>query len=95
MSIIDKAKAISEQSVEKFGDLAGDDLLAEAIELAVKKQDRVNEKLKEKGIDYRISGIGVENSIPPKVSFSVTQETQKNGKEQNDEENVDPEDLKV
>ena len=95
MSIIDKAREISEQAVEKAGDLAGDDLMANAIERAVKKQDRVNEILKEKGIDYRISGIEVENSIPPKVSFSVTQETQTNVKEQNDENNTDPEDLKV
>ena len=39
-------------------------------------EDRVNELLKEKGSDYRISGIDVENSIPPKVSFSVTQGSQ-------------------
>ena len=76
MSLIDKAREISEQAVEKAGDLAGDDLMVNAILRAVNKQDRVNELLKEKGSDYRISGIDVENSIPPKVSFSVTQGSQ-------------------
>ena len=76
MSLIDKAREISEQAVEKAGDLAGDDFMVNAIIRAVSKQDRVNELLKEKGSDYRISGIDVENSIPPKVSFSVTQGSQ-------------------
>ncbi len=74
MTLIDKAREISGQAVEKVGDLAGDDLIVNAIVRAVNKQDRVNEILKEKGSDYRISGIEVENSIPPKVSFSVGRE---------------------
>jgi hypothetical protein len=76
MSLIDKAKELSEQAVEKVGDLAGDDLMVNAILRAVNKQDRVNELLKEKGSDYRISGIGVGNSIPPTVSFSVARESE-------------------
>jgi hypothetical protein len=76
MSLIDKAKELSEQAVEKAGDLAGDDLMVNAILRAVNKQNRVNELLKEKGSDYRISGIEVENSIPPKVSFSVGRESE-------------------
>ena len=76
MSLIDKAREISEQAVEKVGDLAGDDLIVNAILRAVNKQDRVNELLKEEGSDYRISGIEVENSIPPKVSFSVGRESE-------------------
>ena len=71
MSLIDKAKELSEQAVEKAGDLAGDDLMVNAILRAVNKKDRVNEILKEKGSDYRVSGIEVENHIPPKVTFSV------------------------
>ncbi len=76
MSLIDKAREISGQAVEKVGDLAGDDLIVNAILRAVNKQDRVNELLKEEGSDYRISGIEVENSIPPKVSFSVGRESE-------------------
>jgi hypothetical protein len=67
MSIIDKAKELSEQAVEKVGDLAGDDLIVNAILRAANKQDRVNELLKEKGCDYRIDGIEVENKIPQKL----------------------------
>ncbi len=76
MTLIYKAREISGQAVEKVGDLAGDDLIVNAIVRAVNKQDRVNEILKEKGSDYRISGIEVENSIPPKVSFSVGRESE-------------------
>ena len=76
MGLIDKAKEISGQAVEKVGDLAGDDLIVNAILRAVNKQDRVNELLKEKKSVYRISGIEVENSIPPKVSFSVERESE-------------------
>lgn len=42
-----------------------------AILRAANKQDRINELLKEKGCDYRIGGIEVENKIPPKITFTV------------------------
>jgi hypothetical protein len=77
MSLINKAKELSAQAVEKAGDLAGDDLMVNAILRAIKKQDRVNELLKEKGSDYRISDIQVENNIPQKISFSVARELEK------------------
>jgi hypothetical protein len=77
MSLINKAKELSGQAVEKAGDLAGDDLMVNAILRAIKKQDRVNELLKEKGSDYRISDIQVGNNIPPKISFSVARELEK------------------
>ena len=76
MSLIDKAKELSVQAVEKAGDLGGDDLIANAIIRGVAKQKRLNELLKEKGCEYRISGLEVENNIPPKVTFSVTQGSQ-------------------
>lgn len=72
MSLIDKAKDLSGQAIEKVGDLGGDDLIVNAIIRGVEKQDRLNKLLQEKGCDYCISGFEVENSIPPKVSFSVT-----------------------
>ena len=74
MSLIDKAKELSGQAVEKVGDLGGDDLIANTIIRAAEKRDRVNQLLAEKGCEYRVSGIEVENSIPPKVVFSVERE---------------------
>ena len=38
------------------------------------KKERINKLLEENSSDYRISEIRVENAIPPKVVFSVTQE---------------------
>ena len=73
MSLMDKAKELSEQAVEKAGDLGGDDLMVNVIVRGAKKKDRINKLLQEQGCDYRISGIEVENSIPPKLVFSVHQ----------------------
>ena len=71
MSIIGKAKELSEQAEEKIDDLVGDDLVVNAILRAANKQDRVNKLLKEKGSDYHIGGFEVENNIPPKINFIV------------------------
>ena len=74
MSLINKAKEVSGQAVEKVNELAGDDLIANTIIRMVGKQERINEILSEKGLNYRISGIEVENSLPPKAVFTVTRE---------------------
>ena len=74
MSLINKAKEVSGQAVEKVNELAGDDLIANTIIRMVEKQERINEILSEKGLNYRISGIEVENSLPPKAVFTVTRE---------------------
>lgn len=71
MGLIDKAKELSEQAVEKVGDLGGDDLIVNAIIRAAKKQGRLNQLLEEKGSDQRITGIEVDNAIPPKIVFIV------------------------
>jgi hypothetical protein len=75
MSLIDKAKEISGQAVEKVGetvgDLGGDDLIVNTIMRVGEKKDRINQLLEEKGSAYRITGIDVENSVPPKAVFSV------------------------
>lgn len=71
MSIIDKAKELSGQALEKAGDLGGDDLIVNTIIRLAEKKERINKLLEEQGCDYRISGIDVENGIPPKASFSV------------------------
>lgn len=76
MSLIDKAKEISGQAVgkvgETVGDLGGDDLIVNTIIRVGEKKDRVNQLLEEKGCDYRITGIDIENSVPPKAVFSVS-----------------------
>ena len=79
MSLINKAKELSGQAVEKVGesvsDLGGDDLIVNTIIRIAEKKERINQLLAEQGCDYRISGIEVENSIPPKAVFSVTRES--------------------
>jgi len=76
MSLLDKAKELSGQAVEKVGesvsDLGGDDLIVNTIIRIAEKQDRINRLLEEQGCDYRITGIDVENSIPPKAVFSLS-----------------------
>jgi hypothetical protein len=76
MSLIGKAKEISGQAVEKAGDLGGDDLIVNTIIRVAEKQERINALLAEKGCDYRITGIEVENSIPPKAVFSISREAE-------------------
>ena len=80
MSLIDKAKELSgqaiEQAVEKVGDLGGDDFMANAIMRGAEKQRRVNAILEEKRCEYRICGFEVENSIPPKIVFAVSRESE-------------------
>ena len=80
MSLIDKAKELSGQAVEKVGesvsDLGGDDLIINTIIRVAEKKERINRLLEEKGCDYRITGIEVENSVPPKAVFSVGRKSQ-------------------
>jgi hypothetical protein len=80
MSLIDKAKELSGQAVEKLGesvsDLGGDDLIVNTIIRVGEKRDRINRLLEEKGCDYRITGIEVENSVTPKAVFTVERESE-------------------
>lgn len=69
----DKAKELTGQAAEMAGDLGGDDLIVSTIIRVTAKKDRVNAMLKEKGCNYRVTGIEVENGIPPKAAFSVEQ----------------------
>ncbi len=48
MSLIDNAKELSGQAVEKVGDLGGDDLIVNTIIRVAEKRDRVNRLLEEK-----------------------------------------------
>lgn len=64
-----------EQAAEKVGDLGGDDLIVNAIIRASKKQERMNKLLEEQGSKHRVTGIEVENAVPPKIVFTVTHES--------------------
>lgn len=75
MSLIDRAKELSGQAVEKVGetvnDLGGDDLIVNTIIRTSEKKDRVNALLEQNGSPYRVTGIEIENSVPPKAVFAV------------------------
>ena len=76
MSIFDKAKDSVKETAQKVKDkstdLVSDDQLANLIIAATEKQDNVNEALKAKGSDYRISGVDVEMGIPPGIVFGIS-----------------------
>jgi len=67
MSIFDKAKELT----DKVTEFSSDEVIANAIMKAVKKQENVNALLKEKGSNYRVSDIELEMGIPPTISFGV------------------------
>jgi hypothetical protein len=71
MSIFEKAKEISEKVVDKSFQFSSDELIAETIIKAVKKQESVNLILKEKCSNYRINEIDLQIGIPPTVSFGI------------------------
>lgn len=64
-----------EQMAEKVGDLGADEVTVSAVIRAANKQDRMNKLLEEQGSDLRVTGIEIENAIPPKAVFIVTRES--------------------
>jgi len=71
MGILDKAKELSGKVSESVTEFSSDEVIANTIIKAVKKQEKVNNLLKEKGSNYRVSDIELEMGIPPTVSFSI------------------------
>ena len=71
MSILDKAKNLSNKVSDSVNEFSSDEVLANTIIKAVKKQEKINIILKEKGSNYRVSDINLEMGISPTVSFSV------------------------
>ena len=71
MSILDKAKKLSDQVSESVTSFSSDAVIANTIIKAVEKQERVNALLQEKGANYRVSDIELGMGIPPTVSFGV------------------------
>ena len=73
MSIFDKAKELT----DKVTEFSSDEVIANAIMKAVKKQENVNALLKEKGSNYRVCDIELEMGIPPTISFGVRRVSEK------------------
>ena len=71
MSILDKAKKLSDKVAESVTDFSSDEVIANTIVKAVDKQEKVNAILKDKGSNYRIGDIDLGMGIPPTVTFGV------------------------
>ncbi len=71
MTIFDKAKALSGKMVDKTLEFSSDELIADTIILSMKKQEKVNEILRQRGSNYRVSGVDLEMGVPPKMIFGV------------------------
>ncbi len=71
MSILDKAKQISDRIVEKTDEFSSDEIIADTIIKAVAKQESVNALLEARGSNYRVGDIDLTMGIPPSVTFSV------------------------
>ena len=71
MSILDKAKQISDRIAEKTDEFSSDEIIADTITKAAAKQESVNALLAARGSDYRVSDIDLTMGIPPSVTFGV------------------------
>lgn len=71
MGILDKAKELSDKVKESVATFSSDEVIANTIIKAVKKQENINEILKQKGSNYRVADIELGMGIPPTVTFGV------------------------
>jgi len=71
MAFFDKAKELSGKVVDKTMEFSSDELIADTIIMSMKKQEKVNAILKERGSNYRIAGVDLEMGVPPKMIFGV------------------------
>lgn len=71
MSFLDRAKELSNKVAEKTVEFSTDEVIAETIIKAVNKQEKVNEILKIRGSNYRVSSLNLSMGIPPGVSFGI------------------------
>lgn len=69
MSLFDKATDVSGKAIDKVDKMVTDELVAKTIIRAGEQKQRINKLLQEKGSDYRIIGIELDDTIPPKVVF--------------------------
>jgi len=71
MGILDKAKELGDKVNESVAAFSSDEVIANTVIKAVGKQEKVNEILKLKGSNYRVSDIELGMGIPPTVTFGV------------------------
>ncbi len=71
MAFFDKAKEFSGKVMDKTVEFSSDELIADTIIMSMKKQEKVNEILKQRGSNYRITGVDLEMGVPPKMIFAV------------------------
>ncbi|SEQ93972.1 hypothetical protein SAMN05421690_10042 [Nitrosomonas sp. Nm51] len=71
MSILDKAKELSNRVADKTVEFSSDEVIASTIIKAVEKQEKVNAILKARGSNYRIGSLNLGMGIPPSVTFGI------------------------
>ncbi len=71
MALFDKAKELSGKVMDKTMAFSSDELIADTIIMSMKKQEKVNAILKQRGSNYRITGVDLEMGVPPKMIFAV------------------------
>jgi hypothetical protein len=71
-NLFDKAKQAGNAIKDMSLDLVNDEKLADLIIKAVQRQEGVNNVLKMRGCNYRVSNIDLEMGLPPKIIFGVS-----------------------
>lgn len=71
MGILDKAKELGDMVNESVATFSSDEVIANTVIKAVKKQENINDILKQKGSNYRVADIELGMGIPPTVTFGV------------------------
>lgn len=71
MSILDKAKELTNKVADKTVEFSSDEVIASTIIKAVEKQEKVNAILKARGSNYRIGSLNLGMGIPPSVTFGI------------------------
>jgi len=86
MTLFDKAKELSGKVMDKTVEFSSDEVIADTIIAAMKKQEKVNEVLKQRGSNYRVNGVDLEMGVPPKMVFGVRRIAEPNENEEQREE---------
>ena len=71
MGILDKAKELGGKVNESIATFSSDEVIANTVIKAVGKQEKINEILRRKGSNYRVTDIELGMGIPPTVTFGV------------------------
>jgi hypothetical protein len=86
MTLFDKAKELSSKVMDKTVEFSSDEIIADTIIAAMKKQEKVNAILKQRGSNYRVSGVDLEMGVPPKMIFGVRRIAESNENEERRDE---------